>query len=539
MDELRNELRNLGYLTSHIERWFTANPWSSRGYSAELLLVNLKASTLAAFFFALCTTSVMMLRNRPLDLATVVLLFFTYAAVLLGIGSAAGILTSILMHVRPAVVVDRPRLLTASAAVPAAVLASSVVWWWSGFAVAPSWTELAVAAPLLLLAFAVAIIVYAAALLSLSIHETHRLPVAPRRSQTRPIAFAGAVLLLFVLTPAMIGSGSRAAERSGQIIVTPATARVALIAVDGMTGELLRTRADLASLFRVHHQIPAPPPGSSPEIWATAGTGVPASIHGVRAVEAIHFRGARAPVQEVSDHDIAIRNVAPFVRVAERVPLPPTLRLRDFVWEIAAARGIPSAAVNWWTTEPSRNPLLASIPQESIHARAGAASPLERAKSVDATTAATLLRNLPARTPALAVAYLPGLEVISNRLQIDATQRFAATVETLDRATALVRDLRSRGWEIVLAGLPAPGQGGHGVVAATVPLVKPESYLDVAPTLLDLVGFPRSAEMTGRSLLPESTQTTVPTFGERTRAEAAVPVSREYYESLRSLGYIQ
>src|SRR5207244_523762 len=32
-------------------------------------------------------------------------------------------------------------------------------------------------------------------------------------------------------------------------------------------------------------------------------------------------------------------------------PLPPTARRRDYVWEVFAGRGMPTAAIDWWTTD--------------------------------------------------------------------------------------------------------------------------------------------------------------------------------------------
>src|SRR6185436_11577699 len=48
VDELRSQLRQRGYLSHGIERWFALDPWSSRACWLELVLVALKAGTLIA-----------------------------------------------------------------------------------------------------------------------------------------------------------------------------------------------------------------------------------------------------------------------------------------------------------------------------------------------------------------------------------------------------------------------------------------------------------------------------------------------------------
>ncbi|HET7436387.1 MAG TPA: hypothetical protein VFN10_16875, partial [Thermoanaerobaculia bacterium] len=57
---------------------------------------------------------------------------------------------------------------------------------------------------------------------------------------------------------------------------------------------------------------------------------------------------------------------------------------------------------------------------------------------------------------------------------------------------------------------------------------------DVAPTVLNLLGFPASREMPGRAEEPR-----ISTYGARESHGGNVAVNEEYYENLRSLGYIR
>jgi arylsulfatase A-like enzyme len=61
---------------------------------------------------------------------------------------------------------------------------------------------------------------------------------------------------------------------------------------------------------------------------------------------------------------------------------------------------------------------------------------------------------------------------------------------------------------------------------------------DVAPTLCALMGFPASSEMPGRSLLPTELPR-IATYGSRIPRTENVKVNEEYYQNLKSLGYIK
>jgi arylsulfatase A-like enzyme len=105
--------------------------------------------------------------------------------------------------------------------------------------------------------------------------------------------------------------------------------------------------------------------------------------------------------------------------------------------------------------------------------------------------------------------------------------------------TATVAAARERGYEVILAGLPGDRQRGSAIVASSIPLATPSSAWDVAPTVLDLLGFPLSAEMPGRSLASGPPQQRIVSYGERAASGPAPALNREYYETLRSLGYVR
>src|SRR5438128_9777233 len=85
VEDLRNQLRDRGYLTHGIERWFALDPWSSRAFWLELVTVALKGGTLIALFAALPLTAVMLFRNHPLGASETLLMTLLYGAAALAV----------------------------------------------------------------------------------------------------------------------------------------------------------------------------------------------------------------------------------------------------------------------------------------------------------------------------------------------------------------------------------------------------------------------------------------------------------------------
>jgi len=239
-------------------------------------------------------------------------------------------------------------------------------------------------------------------------------------------------------------------------------------------------------------------------------------------------------MQSLSEADVVLHDVAPTIGLAQREPLPPTARRRDFVWEIFAARGVPSLAVNWWTTDDLRRGALESIGQSSIFAAAGR-NPLE----LDSGASKRALAEIDRTRPKFVTVYLPALDVILNRLPLDRSTQLADSVRALDGIRSTIDAIRSRGYEVILLGLPGDRQSGRGVVESTVAFAnRSATAYDIAPTLCALMGFPASSEMAGVSLVP-SELPRIASYGVRTMQGGTVKVNEEYYQNLKSLGYIR
>ena len=532
VEALRNQLRERGYLGLGIERWFALDPWSSRAFWLELITVSLKGATLVALFGVLPLVAVMLFRNHPLSVSETFLITLMYGAAWLVVAFASLVGVALLFKSRPQLAIDTPRALLAISFAAAGALTFAAAFWWYRFDATPSTAELAAGIALMALFFVVASIVVSAAMLSFSIYELQRVPAIHQKPRGVPMSIAAAILIALLFLPAWAAQ-ERTSEAPIQVVTTPTTRRIALIAVDGLTYELLHARPELASGFATVAAVQPVAGESTAERWASLGTGVPTRAHGVRAIEGIRMRGGQHVLQSLSRADFVLRDVAPLVALARREPLPPTVRRRDYVWEVFAARGVPSAAVNWWTTEDTHRGALEEVGQASIFAPIKD-TPESTALRVDAAAARKLLDIIDRSHPRFATAYLPALDVILNRLALDPSTQFTSSARALDGVKSTIAELRARGYEVVIAGLPGDRQKGKAVLASTLPIGNPTTALDLAPTLCNLLGFPATNEMPGASNEPR-----IATYGNRATTGQGVKVNEEYYESLKSLGYIR
>jgi hypothetical protein len=545
VDDLRRDLRERGYLSHAIERWFAHDPFaagrSSRAFWIELFTVAAKAALLIALFAIVPLVAVMLFRNHPLSAGETLLMSLLYGVTGFAISFLFLIAIALILKLRPTIVIDTPRALLAISFAAASLLAAPIALWWYRFPATPGWAELLTGIAAMAAFFLIATIAISAALLSFSIYEVQRVPAIHQKPRGVPMTIAASILIALLFLPTFAAQDSRASAAPPiQVVTAPNTQRVALVAVDGLTWSIYRSRPDLAKAVPSAYAVASLRGGSTTERWASLGTGVKTYLHGVRAVDGVRLRGGRHLLQSVSQSDVVLRDLAPAIRMARLEPLPPTVRRRDFVWEIFAARGIPSVSVNWWTSADSHLGALDSIGQTTIFAVPARAdmTPSGFALHVDMQASKRLLHSIDSDQARFATVYLPALDIILNRLAIDSSDKLTASVRALDGVASTITALRARGFDVIVAGMPGDNQRDQAVLASTMPLAPSTTPFDVAPTLCSLIGFPPSAEMFGRTLAG-SEPPRIASYGARIAAASPAKVNEEYYENLKSLGYIR
>jgi arylsulfatase A-like enzyme len=85
--------------------------------------------------------------------------------------------------------------------------------------------------------------------------------------------------------------------------------------------------------------------------------------------------------------------------------------------------------------------------------------------------------------------------------------------------------------------MPGDRQRGNAVIASPAGSA-PAQPFDVAPTLLALLGFPASNEMPG-SVAGAAEPPRIATYGNRNASTRSTKVDQDYYDNLKSLGYIR
>ncbi len=543
VDDLRRDLRERGYLSHAIERWFAHDPFtagrSSRAFWVELATVAAKAALLVALFAIVPLVAIMLFRNHPLSAGETLLMSLLYGVTGFAISFLLLIAIALILKLRPTIVIDTPRALLAISFAAASLLAAPVALWWYRFPTTPGWAELLIGIASVAAFFLIATIAISAALLSFSIYELQRVPLIHQKPRGIPMTIAASILIALLFLPTFAAQDTRTAPPI-QVVTAPGTRRVALVAVDGLTWDIYRARPDLVRATPSAYAVASLRGGSTTERWASLGTGVKTYLHGVQAIDGVRLRGGVHLLQSVSPSDFVLRDLAEGMGLARLEPLPPTVRKRDFVWEIFAARGVSSVAVNWWTSADARLGSLDSIGQTSIFALPPGArlSPSDFALRVDAEASKRLLGAVDDDQARFATVYLPALDIVLNRLAIGPSEKLTASVRALDGLVATIAALRARGFDVIVAGMPGDNQRDQAVLASTLALAPSTTSFDVAPTLCSLMGFPPSNEMSGRTLVG-SEPPRIATYGARVTAGSPVKVNEEYYENLRSLGYIR
>ena len=359
-----------------------------------------------------------------------------------------------------------------------------------------------------------------------------RLPQRPRRAILLFVALGG------LSVAAMFFAVWREPAKPGPPLQSPRAAPVVAVAIDGLALDSRRDRAenDVASLLAGGATGWWVSRAASPaEIWTDLATGVPASRHGVRALEWVR-PWRLPPLRPPFGTGWYFRRLGLAAGTVERAPVSAWERRSPAFWEIAASAGLPALAVGWWASGPW--PGAEVVENREVLARAA------NGLDADAVAIAEFERRVPGKS--IATVYLPSADI----LRADPAARREALERVRSRLESLVG--RARSGEIALVVIaadshPAPGALGRMIVfdgnAPTRSIsIRP---FDVAPSILARAGIPAARDLSGQPAAalfrPGTLETaTVETYGDRVAPVADLPrqTDREYLEKLKSLGYL-
>jgi hypothetical protein len=522
LSEARERLRELGYLQGSVERFVFRRALAG---TARLLVPLAAAGALGAAVAESAAVCASQFRYAQSPAAAVLLFGQLFLAAIVPSAVFAALLSA---------VAGRSRRPGGGAAVAGLASAGAVLALW----VAGIW-RLGADRPAVALLWGVPVALAAlllgaitrATFLARAFASSGRLPETPRRA-----------ILLFAVAGALSAAALLLVTRRGPPapeppLPSPRSTPVVVVGVDG-TALDPRVPAD-AALGRVLAGGAVavwPARAASPaEIWTDLATGVPASRHGVRALEWVRPAGL-PPLRPPPGASWYLRGVGLAAGLVSRAPVSAWERRSPAFWEVAASAGLPSAAVGWWASGPW--PGAAVVENREVLARAS------DGRDVDGVAIAAFEKLSPGRP--LSAVYLPGADILRDRPDLRAAA-LAGVARFLE--SWIERSRRGEATLVVLAAEshPAAGSTGRMVVfdGTGAPRSVPIRVGDVAPSILARAGIPAARDLPGRPVpelfRPGSLETsTVPTWGERVAPLAPAPreSDREYLEKLKSLGYL-
>lgn len=438
------------------------------------------------------------------------------------------------------------------------------------------------------------------------------------------------------------------------LTVVPTGIRLVVVAIDGYDAELAGRHEPgptVPALARTRALMPRMSSDPARE-WTTIATGWPAERHGVTALEVRRIAGLEGQMPAstpASSWTSAVAAAADLLRLTRPALNTGVIRREKTFWEVAAQAGLRTVAVNWWTSWPAGEhdgtvlseravlrlqaggALAGEMAPASLYPDLEARWPDLSARARDIAHGVLATRDLPADAPLtgdvpadsgipdavtgalleaatldaqqyvlldallgadidLATIYLPGLDILTNRLRhlgasqgatsvvlgsADAVHRYYLWLGRLlaslrrqpPRGSVPAADSREtvagRAHVLWIVGHPGRSSAqGRAMLGTDLPADSPAgesdeltqaTLFDVAPTILRALGVPLSRELPGHPLWgpaptaagagngPEAPA--VATYGRRgaTRTAAAGPATldEEMRERLRSLGYVQ
>jgi hypothetical protein len=483
VDELRQQLRSLGYLDAGVDRFVLGPARDARRPLAIAALASLRIGLLAAALLGPAAAIGIGARFPGLVRGTSdAIVVALYLSLLFGAGATVvSFLTSLIVARLPwAGIARRGRTVSriAGAVVGGACLVYLTLWWRIANpdleSLSPLWTAsvLAIAVTIsFLLGHATAITAFAVIVAG---HPEALPEPAVKGSAWRltlpagVVAFAGAAGLLLAAAPGQPGD----IPPPNLTVVSPGF-RVRVIGIDGFDPAIMKalsnegrlphlTRALTGAVIRISAGAVRDPARE----WTTIATGQLPEVHGVHGLETRRVAGLQGSVTSGTEDGLAraLRAATDMLRLTRPSTASGAELRAKTIWDVAADAGLRPAVVNWWATWPATtagaNPPMVLSDRATLR--------LERGGGLDGEIAPTALyERLRDEWPAIqlqAEALITTLQPVSSDPQAAAALRRAADVDALQ--VVLASRVRSASLDLVAIYLPGLDIAQHALFGA-------------------------------------------------------------------------
>jgi len=558
VDQVRDELKRLGYLESGLDRFVlggAGSPSAVKASAAAAVRVGVLGGILLGVALTLAAAGLdRRLRSDPRDLAVLFFYLVILSGVAIGVAAFLGGLVAgwagRRLGRKPG-----PRLARNVGLGLALVgVVYHALWWRSHI------FEMSTPAKIVAVALGLGVAVLLGRFGSLAAVAVlsaggvgDRLPRASlSRQHMLPLLGVAAVLLGGGVAAASYLANAAGAE-APDFAVVPTGLRVRVLGIDGLDRRMvdqLRARGELPRLDALlrsgaRARLSAEPEQVPAIVWTTIATGRGPEVHGIQSAGARRLAGMRTPVTigETGRFERAVGAAADVLRLTRTQPATSVLRGAKTFWNVASEKGLRVGVVNWWATWPADpvngytvtdralfklekgGPLDREVYPPAAFDRlkplARSGPDAERARRIDrfCLDAARALRESGA--PDVEAVYLPGLDIFTMQQVGDAAPSDLPELDArLDAVRSYYRFVDGLVGEVVdglqpqdvlvLVGDPgrlarrssSPAEGllllaGGPIVATDLGRT---SERDIAPTALHLAGLPKSRELEGAVL---------------------------------------
>ncbi|MBZ0112371.1 MAG: hypothetical protein K8J08_07930 [Thermoanaerobaculia bacterium] len=365
LEEVRDELRRMGYLTHGVERYLLQDALRPVEWRRTVLRLALKLGLLGGASMSLVSALLLAhwnesLRRDPFDLIPLFfhllplwfLLFGGFFLILAGAMALA-------LKRFPGLRLSMLSLYLAVAGLGLGLAAGA--WWMRGEIVhSAGWPGALVALGAAVAAYAVARLLYHG-LLALAIRLTDRTPrERAERLQWTFVGVALAAALASLVSASLLAGGE---ARVADVLPSGPAGRVLVVGIDGLLGpefDYLLARGDLPVVGGLLETggvslTYARPDVDPAALWTTVATGLPSPLHGVAAVDSFRPRGLHTALTVNGPFRSYWDSIERPLGLSEHRPVLANRRSALTFWEFAARGGAPIVAVDWWSTFPAQD----------------------------------------------------------------------------------------------------------------------------------------------------------------------------------------